>query len=643
MKKNNLSRILTVLIFAAVLTLPLLCVRLVGNDFSEAENRLLAATPVILNSDGSLNQSAVSEAKAWLEDHIGFRNEFIHLASGIKFHVFHQSPSEQVHIGKDGWYYYTLDENLKIATGEYSLTEETLERILEFHLAIRDKLTEKGIEYVIVLPTSKVSIYPEYLRYGDGKLRITPVDIVADYLEAHSDLRVVRLREILLETKNTEQVYFKTDTHWTQAGAYAAYREIIQRMTQWGLCSAAPVEAELVPSEYTGEFGDMMGVELLPEPTKVVQFERKAIQDGSSPRADLFHAILDAEEIRTPSYYYENSSVDEARVMLYGDSMFGGWNMTQLMAENFSEFCYVWDRNIRESLLDAMEPDIVIYELTERYLNIFPQTNLGFLGKPLHEFNSRISSFEWEDYLLRVTVENTSGETWREIDQVKLGLFSGGQDTGIRALLSIGQEVHPGESAVFEISLVEHPDLLSQPLEVGMLQEGIAYFPERKAVWPENLAKQTTDIPSNDVNCETANLLDIPYHEMVTEEEYGQWMGKQGICLDTCNDRNLGNGDLTVIAGESFLNIVGWGADFNAEAPFRELYLKVGENVVRCNYGIDRQSVVDHFQKETLRNTGFEVTIPASFITDGVTEISFIGVSADGTALYEPVVYQIRR
>ena len=48
---------------------------------------------------------------------------------------------------------------------------------------MQKRLNEKGIEYVVILPTSKVSIYPEYLRIGKGKVIETPVNLVADYLE----------------------------------------------------------------------------------------------------------------------------------------------------------------------------------------------------------------------------------------------------------------------------------------------------------------------------------------------------------------------------------------------------------------------------------------------------------------------------
>ena len=159
--KKNIS---IIAIFILLIGLPVITLRWVGGDYSAAEKRILAPMPTLLQDDGSLNINARSEIKDWFGDHIGFRDEFVFVNSYIRYNFFHQSPSAQVHIGKDGWFYYTLDNNLEIAIGAYPLSDETLAAILQNHLAVQKKLQAKGIDYVIVLPTSKVSIYPEYMR-----------------------------------------------------------------------------------------------------------------------------------------------------------------------------------------------------------------------------------------------------------------------------------------------------------------------------------------------------------------------------------------------------------------------------------------------------------------------------------------------
>lgn len=481
--RKTAKYIIVSIAFVLMLAVPIMCISWTGSDYSVSEKRILAAKPTLFTQDGELNLNFGGEFKNWLQDHIGFRSEFVTSSAAIKLRVFGMSPSEQVHIGKDGWYFYTPDDNLKIATGDYPLSEDTLAKILQEHLAIRDKLKVQGIEYVVILPTSKVSIYPEFLRYGDGETRKTPVDIVADYLEENSDLHIVRLKEALLAEKGHNQVYFKTDTHWNQRGAHIAYCEIINNMSRWGLCDTPLAEVRFEDGEYTGEFGAMMGVSLPPEKTEnSIVLDQSAAKDADTEQHIAFKETLAAEGIANPCYYYQNKNVNGPRVMMYGDSMFGSWNATELLAENFSEFSYIWDRNIRDSLLQKMRPDIVIYELTERYLNVLPDQNVSFLEQPLRDYSAEILDCEIRNNKLFAAVKNTSNSPWNWLDRVRLGIFSDGGDTGLRADLEANVSVQPGASVEFYMSLESYPDLLNDTLEIQMLQEGLCYFGEKQRV-----------------------------------------------------------------------------------------------------------------------------------------------------------------
>lgn len=493
MKRFSLGKIGIVVMFFAVCVLPVVTADHSSNAVSATENRYLANFPQIFKEDGSLNENLRSGFEEWFNDHLGGREQLVRLSAGVKVHLLHKSSSPKVHTGRDGWYYYTQDENLQIASGEYTLTPEMLEQTLNNHLRIRDKLKSRGMEYVIVLPTSKVSIYPENMYFGDQQVRETPVDIVADYLEAHSDLKVVRLKEALLSARESHQVFFKTDTHWTQAGAYTAYREIISRLKGWGMCEAEPVDVSFEESEYIGEIGGMLGTFLPAEPTeRLILQQRNAVLNPDCERYTRLSQATAAAGIHNPCYYYENPAVTGPSVIMFGDSlfggsmnggvMFGGWSATELLAESFPEFTYIWDTNLNEEFLNIAAPDIVIYELSERFLNTFPNKNEVFMQTGLEGPQAVVPAYEWDGERLLAAVRNTGGEAWRSVDLIRLGVFSDGQDSGLRAMLPADREVQPGEEFTFEISFADHPELLSTRLEVQMLQEGICYFGEKRPV-----------------------------------------------------------------------------------------------------------------------------------------------------------------
>lgn len=121
------------------------------------------------------------------------------------------------------------------------------------------------------------------------------------------------------------------------------------------------------------------------------------------------------------------------------------------------------------------------------------------------------------------------------------------------------------------------------------------------------------------------------------------WIATNGICLDTYNGIRLENAGKFAVSLESpVVELVGWAADFGAQKPLKELYLQIGDINIKCNYGIERTSVSSHFKNENLKNTGFSVTFPASYLQNGqINELRFIQVGADGTYRYEPITYQL--
>ena len=79
-------------------------------------------------------------------------------------------------------------------------------------------------------------------------------------------IKIVRLKESLLEKKKEEQVFFKTDTHWNEIGAYTAYKTIIENMNKWGILKNLPVSVTFEDAQRKGEFSAMLGnINLLQE------------------------------------------------------------------------------------------------------------------------------------------------------------------------------------------------------------------------------------------------------------------------------------------------------------------------------------------------------------------------------------------
>ncbi len=64
----------------------------------------------------------------------------------------------------------------------------------------------------------------------------------------------------------------------------------------------------------------------------------------------------------------ETGNADLPNAVVFRDSFFMG--LLPFFAENFNHAVYRWSFDFDEKLIDTEKPDLVIYELAERYLGI---------------------------------------------------------------------------------------------------------------------------------------------------------------------------------------------------------------------------------------------------------------------------------
>lgn len=77
-----------------------------------------------------------------------------------------------------------------------------------------------------------------------------------------------------------------------------------------------------------------------------------------------------------PSYYEERykSETNQLKLMVFRDSFFGAYY--KLVASNFGESVFVWWHNFNPDLITDEKPDIVLYEIVERNIDILLDDNL---------------------------------------------------------------------------------------------------------------------------------------------------------------------------------------------------------------------------------------------------------------------------
>lgn len=377
--------------FLMSLTIPTFTINTQEGKISTAENRYLASFPDFKDADGKISNTFLSDIQNWFNDNIGFRDDFIRSSQWINYKLLHRSPVSKVTIGKDGWYFFTEFSNLEIATGKYPLSDDDLKNIYEQQRDIKKYLNSIGADYLLVLSPSKPGVYPEKLPFDTASEVniVTPGEVLEEYLNSNGFGDVMALRKALIDRKKEgRQVFFATDTHWNDSGAYAAYETIMSELNSKGLIEKREVSLSWNESDGYRDLTNMMGIVNFTEPEKYL------VASIDSPQAVSVISLADNAELvdkakafgaSNVKWYQNNSNVNGPRVLIYGDSMFEGFQIVELFAESTSEVLYIQSYDMKQEIVNEFKPDIVIYEMIERSMSALPYQNQDFNSLSIDE------------------------------------------------------------------------------------------------------------------------------------------------------------------------------------------------------------------------------------------------------------------
>lgn len=227
-------RLVLLLLFVGILVTPVLAMILgFGQtspaDFARQEKRNAATFPAWKWDVDSI-KAYPEKFEDWFADHFGFRRFMISRANFIRFELGASAKPENVYIGKDNWLfmgqYSSRPVDVRsIHLGLDTFSQETLGNWIQSVDSRRTWLQRRGIPFVVVIVPSKVEIYDEFAP--KHLLRDTPRDTRTDQVIAvlhERNIPVISLRELLRNSKEVGQLYFKGDTHWNSLGAYTAYK-----------------------------------------------------------------------------------------------------------------------------------------------------------------------------------------------------------------------------------------------------------------------------------------------------------------------------------------------------------------------------------------------------------------------------------
>lgn len=375
-----------ILLFIAVIGLPLLDMVFGIDPTPSSENRKLAPVPkaitALSNKDESFSQrisnakqylgDLPTEVKAYTADNFGFRNFMIRQHGEMKFGLLGVSPTHHVLLGKhdqgtandpgDQWLFFNRYGVVEHYRATNLFTEQELEqwrRVLEQ----RQKwLASKGIKYLVLIAPNKHSIYPEYLPDEVNRIgKETRTDQLTTYLRKHSNIEIIDSRPLLVDARKKfpqQRLYFRTDTHWNEAGAFMAYQAAARKLAEW-FPAVKPMQwKNMTPSwaiEPGGDLTAMMGI-------RHRFHENRFKLDPNPPR----QTIVRRDQFDTSRVETKLDDPSLPTLLMFRDSF--GAALMPTLAQHFKSATFIWTDQFDPREVESTKPDVVITEMLERLL-----------------------------------------------------------------------------------------------------------------------------------------------------------------------------------------------------------------------------------------------------------------------------------
>lgn len=306
---------------------------------------------------------------------------------------------EDVVVGKDGWVFLNSKNNPYMAYlfGETSLSQRVVDTWHAILVDRKDKLSSQGIQYLHLFAPDKVTVYPEFYPAS--------VDMSKGHIVTFSkyfpDLFLNPL-PLFEKAKINYQLYYKTDSHWSQVGAYVCYQLICSKLgygQRKDLLHGNRINANALFD---------LGAKLTPPVRECVTYIERN-RDAQRVFANVLVRYKERHKIENEVGLHVGSRVvfknknflHNKKVIIFGDSFseYRPRRLTEMLSETFSEVHFCWSSGIDYRYIKDVAPDIVMTEICERFAHLPPKDDFS-----IDQFaSSRLKKYKFESGVASTT------------------------------------------------------------------------------------------------------------------------------------------------------------------------------------------------------------------------------------------------
>lgn len=304
---------------------------------------------------------------SYFEDQFGMRSELIQFYAKYKTKIWKTSPvPDKVLIGKENWLFTVEDSLMEDYRGMNKFSDKNLEEIYKNLMDRKSRLEKMGIGYYVVIAPNKQTVYPEYVPE-----RYEPIDPLNRWKQTNKFLTskgvdfIVDPTEEFKKNKEKYSIYYKTDLHWNNMGAFITSQLLLSEISKKHLVKRHFLN-EYSISEVPFTKGDLARMICSNQIEDIeYEFNSSSLSNIQYSLGEQYPSYVSTQPITMTL----NGDTSKPNVLFFKDSFGNG--MTQFISEESHKAIYVWTHVFDWAIIEKEKPDIVIHEISEKLIHKF--------------------------------------------------------------------------------------------------------------------------------------------------------------------------------------------------------------------------------------------------------------------------------
>lgn len=369
--------IIFLVVFFSMLLIPMSHIN--QDKKSEIENKTLAKFQPLITKKGKLNYNFGKDFENWFNDRFALRKEIVRFYITSQYKLTHNVYYRNGYFcnKSNNWMNGVPSTSFFKTIEEYDKDSKNIDKIVKGAQEIQKFCNDNNIKLYILIAPLKFSIYEDKLYPVIKKSNEEEItNHIIQEIKKNTDIDIIYpYKEIKSASKQKDLLYFKSDHHWTDGGAYIAYLELMKHIQKD------------FPDVYTSKRSDFdyfYSKKIKVEPNKPFHngrtYEKLFIGDSNLKLLDTKYKYfkhkdnknlrMNIEKMDWPYFHIKHFSYDKGKdidILLYGDSM--GENLLPILPYSFKKLERIY--NPKPDLLDS-EPKNT-KKLEQHILNTHPK------------------------------------------------------------------------------------------------------------------------------------------------------------------------------------------------------------------------------------------------------------------------------